>query len=179
MNNEQIIWDFLIAQGLTPQGAAGLMGNLFAESGLNPKNLQNSYEKKLGYNDVTYTQAVDNGSYYNFVKDSAGYGLAQWTYWSRKKSLLSFAKQNRCSIGDLNIQLEFLMFELRKSYKGVLKILTTTKSVKEASDAVLLKFEKPADQSSKVRKKRATYGEHFYNKYAPKKQSLLQRWFKK
>lgn len=52
------------------------MGNLFAESGLNPKNLQNSYEKKLGYNDVTYTQAVDDGTYNNFVKDSAGYGLA-------------------------------------------------------------------------------------------------------
>ena len=56
------------------------MDNLYAESGLNPMNLQNSYEKKLGMTDSQYTQAVDNGSYSNFVKDYAGYGLAQWTY---------------------------------------------------------------------------------------------------
>lgn len=67
--------------GLNDFGVAGLMGNLFAESGLNPKNLQNTYEKKLGMTDAEYTAAVDSGSYSNFVKDSAGYGLAQWTYW--------------------------------------------------------------------------------------------------
>lgn len=34
-----------------PYGVAGLMGNLYAESALSPINLQNSYEKKLGYTD--------------------------------------------------------------------------------------------------------------------------------
>ena len=84
-------------------GAAGLMGNLFAESGLNSTNLQNSYEKKLGYTDSIYTMAVDNGSYTNFIKDKAGYGLAQWTYWSRKQNLYNFAKESNASIGDLNM----------------------------------------------------------------------------
>ena len=51
--NEQKIWDYLKAQGFNSSGAAGLMGNLYAESGLDPKNLQNSYEKKLGYNDAS------------------------------------------------------------------------------------------------------------------------------
>ena len=60
------------------------MGNLYAESGLNPMNLQNSYEKKLGMTNSQYTQAVDNSPYSNFVKDSARYDLAQQTYWSRK-----------------------------------------------------------------------------------------------
>lgn len=69
-----------------------LMGNLYAESALSPKNLQNSYERKLGYTDDTYTAAVDSGAYKNFVKDSAGYGLAQWTYWSRKQNMLAFAQ---------------------------------------------------------------------------------------
>lgn len=86
MANEKTIWDYLTSQGLTPAGAAGLMGNLYAESGLNPTNLQNSYESKLGYTDATYTAAVDSGAYSNFAKDSAGYGLAQWTYWSRKQA---------------------------------------------------------------------------------------------
>lgn len=84
--NEKRIWDFLYEQIKNPFGVAGLMGNLYAESALNPKNLQNTYEKSLGMTDDSYTSGVDNGSYTNFVRDAAGYGLAQWTYWSRKKS---------------------------------------------------------------------------------------------
>ena len=91
-NNEARIWNYCIAQGLTEAGAAGLMGNLYAESALNPKNLQNSYEKKLGHTNDSYTAAVDNGTYENFVHDCAGYGLAQWTYWSRKEE---FARRRR------------------------------------------------------------------------------------
>lgn len=79
--NETAVWKYLKSQGLTNAGVAGLMGNIYAESGLDPKNLQNSYEKSLGYTDETYTTAVDNGTYTNFVRDKAGYGLYQWTYW--------------------------------------------------------------------------------------------------
>jgi hypothetical protein len=71
------IWDFFKSKGLNDYGIAGLMGNLYAESGLRSCNLQNSFENSLGMNDVEYTKAVDNGSYTNFVKDGAGYGLAQ------------------------------------------------------------------------------------------------------
>jgi hypothetical protein len=71
------------------------MGNLYAESGLKPNNLQNSYEKTLGFTDVTYTEAVDKGTYNNFIHDKAGYGLAQWTWWSRKEALLNYAKQKK------------------------------------------------------------------------------------
>ena len=72
--NEEKIWNFLKGAGLNDCGAAGLMGNLYAESGLRPDNLQNSYEKKLGYTDASYTAAVDSGAYAGFVKDCAGYG---------------------------------------------------------------------------------------------------------
>ena len=75
-NNEEKIWNFLTGKGLNSYGAAGLMGNLFAESGLNPHNLQNTYEKKLGYTDDSYTDAVDSGKYTGFTHDSAGYGLS-------------------------------------------------------------------------------------------------------
>lgn len=51
MTNEQIIWNFFKEQGYTDAGAAGAMGNLYAESGLNPINLQNSFEKKFGMTD--------------------------------------------------------------------------------------------------------------------------------
>ena len=41
--------------------------------------------------DDSYTEAVDAGTYKNFVHDAAGYGLAQWTYSTRKENLLKFA----------------------------------------------------------------------------------------
>ena len=141
------------------------MGNLYAESGLMPNNLQNTNNNKLGKTDAEYTAAVDNGSYGNFAKDSAGYGLAQWTYWSRKQALLNHAKQAGVSIADLNMQLGFLWEELQ-GYTAVMDALKKASSVRAASDAVLAGYEKPADQSETVKKKRAEYGEGYYKKYA-------------
>ena len=163
--NEKTIWNFLTGKGLNAYAVAGIMGNLYAESGLMPNNLQNTYNNKLGKTDAEYTAAVDNGSYGNFVKDSAGYGLAQWTYWSRKQALLNHAKQAGASIADLNMQLGFLWEELQ-GYTAVMDALKKASSVRAASDAVLTGYEKPADQSETVKKKRAEYGEGYYKKYA-------------
>lgn len=165
-NNEEKIWNYLKGKGLNAFGVAGCMGNLYAESALRPNNLQNTYEKKLGLSDDEYVAAVDNGRYTNFVRDSAGFGLAQWTYWSRKQALLSFAKNKGKSIGDLEMQLDFLWKELSESYKSVLNTLKTATSVRQASDDVLFKFERPANQSTSVQEKRASYGQQYYNKYA-------------
>ncbi len=166
--NEERIWNYLTAAGMTACGAAGLMGNLYAESGLIPANLQNTYEKKLGYTDAAYTAAVDSGAYDNFAKDSAGYGLAQWTYHTRKAALLAFAKAAGKSVGDLETQLAFLVHELRESYKLVHYVLVTATDVKTASNVVLLQFERPADQSEAVKVKRAGYGQKYFDKYAQK-----------
>jgi murein L,D-transpeptidase YcbB/YkuD len=168
-DNAKIIWDFLMKQIGNAYGVAGLMGNLYAESGLLANNLQNSHSKRFGMTDAEYTKAVDNGSYANFVKDSAGYGLAQWTYWSRKQALKKYADSKGKSIGDLTMQLEFLMKELSGSYPAVLATLKKATSILEASNAVLLKFERPADQSVKVQNKRASYGTLYFDQYANKK----------
>lgn len=163
---EQKIWNYLYGKLGNAYGAAGLMGNLYAESALEPTNLQNSYESKLGFTDDTYTQAVDNGEYTNFASDSAGYGLAQWTYSTRKAGLLSFAQSEGKSIGDLEMQLDYLMKEMQNSYSSVLSTLKSATTILEASNAVLTKFERPADQSTTVQNKRAGYGQTYYDKYA-------------
>lgn len=164
--NEQKIWNFLKAQGLSDCGTAGLMGNLYAESGLLPNNLQNTYNTKLGMTDAEYTAAVDNGKYTNFIKDSAGYGLAQWTYWTRKQSLQEYAKAAGKSIGDLEMQLCFLMKEMAEGYKSVLQTLKTASSVLAASNAVLLQYERPSNQGTSVQNARASYGQKYYDKYS-------------
>lgn len=143
------------------------MGNLCAESGLNPQNLQNSYEKLLGYNDQTYTEDVDCGAYseYQFVHDQAGYGLAQWTHKDRKQGLYDFAKLKGTSIGDLDMQLGYLWTELGQ-YKSVLNALFNAQSVRVTSDAVMLKYEIPADTSEDNRASRADLGQMYYERYA-------------
>ena len=165
--NEEKIWNYLKSKGLSDYGAAGLMGNLYAESGLRPNNLQNTYEGKFGMADAEYTELVDKGRYTNFVRDSAGYGLAQWTYWSRKEALLAYAKASKKSIGDLEMQLDFLLKEL-SSY-GLLGRLKTVSTVLEASNIVLLEFEKPASMNTAATQvKRAEYGQKYFDKYAKK-----------
>lgn len=166
--DQKKLWNYLYGKIGNYYGVAGLMGNLYAESALRSNNLQQTYETKLGYTDDTYTTAVDNGTYTNFVKDSAGYGLAQWTYWSRKQALLTYAQGKKKSIGDFDMQLDFLWKELSESYKGVLADLKAATTVLAASNSVLTKFERPANQGESVQKKRAEYGQKYYDKFAPK-----------
>lgn len=164
VDNAAVIWNFLKSKGLNDYAVAGIMGNLEKESGLDPCNLQNSYNKKLNISDADYTAVVDAGAYPDFVTDKAGYGLVQWTYWSRKKALLDYAKAAGTSIGDLNMQLAFMWQELQ-GYKAVMTVLNSSASVREASDIVLHKYEQPGDQSVAVEEKRAASGQTFFDRF--------------
>jgi len=163
-STEQAIFNRLYGMGMTKEGAAGMMGNLRAESNLISTNLQDSFEGT--YNDESYTAAVDNGSYGNFSNDSYGYGLAQWTSNNRKAGLYKKAKEQGVSIGDLAMQLSFLYDELTNSYSTVWNTLKSTSSVNDAASTVLTSFESPADQSSYVHQTRQSYAQDFYNQYA-------------
>lgn len=164
-NDEERIWNFLLAKIGNEYGVAGMMGNLQAESGLRPNNLQNTFEKSLSMTDEQYTVAVDIGAYTNFAGDKAGYGLAQWTSEGRKRGLLGLAQTRSKSIGDINIQLEWLWAELSGAYIGVLNGIKAAKSIREASDIVLTRFECPADQSERAKQNRAAIGEQLYAQY--------------
>ena len=138
------IYDRLRSYGLSHVGACAMLGNFEAESGLLSNNLQNDYEKKLGFVDELYTMAVDVGNYKNFAKDSAGYGLAQWTYGPRKKNLLEFANSRNASIGDENMQVDFAIHELRTEYSGLFRYLCYTEDMYEATSRICKEFERPA-----------------------------------
>lgn len=167
--SKKIIWDFFKTKGFTDCGIAGLMGNIYVESGFNPKNLQGTGNKALNMTDEEYTKAVDTGaySYEKWCSDSHGFGLVQWTYHTRKAALFNYAKKCKKSIGDLQMQLEFLYSEL-KGYPSVFRALTTATTVREASDIVMLQYERPYDQSEKARKGRAEYGEAIYYEFCRK-----------
>ena len=163
MENVEKIWKFLKSKGLTDIAAAGVEGNLAYESSLNPKNMENAYEKKLGFTDETYTAAVDDGTYGNFEHDACGYGIAQWTYWTRKANLLSRARKTGVSIGDLNMQLNFMWDEMSSSLK---EALNKAETFYEATKIFMLNYEKPADQSEAAIQKRTKYSEMIYVEFA-------------
>ena len=173
MTNAELIWNFLKRNGFNDYGAAGIMGNLHAESALNPTNLQNSYEDDLRMNDAEYTAAVDSGRYKKFAEDKAGYGIAQWTYPSRKQAYLNFAKARGKSIGDLETQLAFMIQELNQY--GILNQLKQETSVYDASTLFMLKYERPANQGEDYVKRRAGYGEVYYKQFATTPEMYIRK----
>ena len=166
VQDDEKIWNYLQGKICNEYGTAGLIGNLYGESRFHPDNLQDSFEKRLGMNDAQYTAAIDNGSYAKdkFIHDAAGYGLAQWTFWSRKENLYNF-KAGR-SIADLDMQLDFIWWELTNGYKSVLKSLQNATNIYDAAGIVLRQYERPADQSEAVQKARTEYGQKFFDRYA-------------
>ncbi|MDO5345274.1 MAG: phage tail tip lysozyme [Lachnospiraceae bacterium] len=176
------IWNYLIGNGLTPYGAAGLMGNLQAESGLVPNRVEILCLKRLKengktYTDAVYTAAVDCGTitrkqFLNPLPNRQyGYGLAQWTSPSRKGGLYDLCRKRGVSIADLETQLVWLMTELTVSYRKVLDVLKSAGTVKEASDCVLCNFEQPDDCGPSVRAYRAGLGQKYYDAYSRDEQN--------
>lgn len=168
LTNAEKIWNFLKEKGFNNFACAGILGNFDCESGLNPKNLQDSYQAKLGFTDESYVLAIDNGTYSReqFATDCAGAFLAQWTWHTRKRNLYDFAKSRGASIGDLETQLEFFYKELSESFSSVLQGLKTVTSVREASNIILLKYECPADQSVFMQDKRSNMAQTYYSRFA-------------
>ena len=167
---EEQFYNFFLERIPNLYGLFGLAGNIRAESNFISTNLQNSYEKKLGMTDDTYTTSVDNGDYTNFIKDKAGYGIAQWTYWSRKQSLYEYARKLSRSIGDYEMQLNHLYNELNQH--GLIDKLNDAKSIREASDIILTKYEQPADQSEKIQILRTKYGQELYDELVAEKKDI-------
>ena len=118
------LFNGLMAAGCTIYGACGAMGNIYAESGANPRNLENLCD--------TYTEAVDSGEitrdlFLHPLGDSRqyGYGFCQWTSAGRKVGLYDLVKSKGVSIGDPDTQVEFMLKELQHRYKSVLQVLKT------------------------------------------------------
>lgn len=170
------IWNYLRGLGYTPEGAAGVMGNMQHESGMIPSTLEklciNRYkENGQIWDSDTYTQAVDSGkiSRAEFVKPMGkkyGYGLTQWTWPSTKEGLYDLAKSSGKSIADTGVQLTYLGQQLNSGeYKALSDELKTVTDVQKASDLFLTKYERPSDQGASVKAKRGEAARGWYEKY--------------
>ena len=134
------IYGALVRAGMTAAGACGLMGNMQAESGMKSNIVQRGM---TALSDGEYTRRADAGEL-DFICDGAGYGLCQWTYWSRKQALLRFARERGVSVGDEGMQVEFCLSELCGEYPALRRFLCETQDVRAAAERVCREYERPA-----------------------------------
>ena len=107
------LWYALIDAGYSEYAAAGALGNIYAESGMIPNNLQNSCEDRLG-TDEEYTNRINCGNYSldEFMTDSAGYGLCQWTTEGRKKGLYEYTVDQGYNVDSVDKQILYFLAEI-------------------------------------------------------------------
>lgn len=174
---EEKIWFALREAGISEIAAAAVMGNLYAEGVFKSNNLEDSYERVIGMSDEEYTSAVNSGEYKNFANDGYGYGLAGWTYSSRKKGLYEYTKSKGVGVDDEQAQIEFLITEITDSgpasgyatcqmnlpNKGYTKKdWENATSVEEATAAFCYVFERPGIPHLE---KRQIMAKQYYNTY--------------
>ena len=165
-SDEAVIWNFFKAQGFSDAGTAGVIGNIQAESGCSPINAQQHANNILGMTDEEFTAAVDSGEisrdgFLSMSFGQYGYGLVQWTSPDRKGGLYDLAKSRGVSIGDLGLQLEYIMKEL-ESYSALKSYLKSAADVTEACD----QFRQTYEVTNADISRRREYAAAAYQKYA-------------
>ena len=87
---------------------AAILGNMYAESKFSPLISQEDDED-------LYQPEYIKRNIKSIEKDGIGWGLIQWTHWSRKRALYDYAvsKGDVSYFGDMDTQLEYLVYELK------------------------------------------------------------------
>ena len=169
--SKKTIWEYLKAKGFSNVATAAVMGNMEAESNCISQRLQGDFTSGCRKS-VEYTEKVDSGEITRdqFIFNGpggGGYGLCQWTFWSRKAGLYDLAQEQGVSVGDEFIQVEWLTRELwQAEFQPVLKVLQTSQNIRECSDVLVKQFLRPADQSEAVLAQRAKYAREIYSEFA-------------
>jgi len=123
-DKSRFAYNHLISRGLTPVQAAGIVGNLQAESNF----------------DTTVVGKADN---------MGSIGIAQW-HSERKQGLLDFAKKRGERYDNLTTQLDYVVEELNSpAYAKAMQGLNSAKNPQEAAIAFMNHYEKPAEWAKK------------------------------
>ena len=145
MSYEQTIYNRLRQHGATEAAALGILGNWACESGNEPFRVQGDFSS---YRTISkaYVQSLTNGSMskQQFQNDQKGFGLAQWTYYSRKADLYDFWKASGKAIDSAELQTDFAVKELKSSYPALWQFLQQTTDIFTATSRICREYERPA-----------------------------------
>ena len=127
--------EYFVNRGLSPEQAAGIVGNLMRESNLN------------------------SAAQFKEADGSISFGIAQWNK-SRLEELKAFAGARGKEITDINTQMDFILHELTTTHKQAGEMLLASKTPKEAAYNFAKYYEKPQT----VDHLRMAYAEQAYSK---------------
>lgn len=120
---QETVWGYLITHGYTPQAAAGIMGNIEAESGFR-------------------TDAVEN----SVTNPGEGIGLIQWSF-GRKAQLIAFANAQGKHWSDIGVQIAYLDYEMNGAegqvFPGGVEAFKRLTNIDEATSQFCWLFERP------------------------------------
>lgn len=146
--NAQYIYSYLTNKGWTINAICGMLGNIQAESSMNPGRWQ--------------SEDVGNSS--------MGYGLVQWTpatkyiEWANAQSFTDYSEMDS-NLARIIYEVENnLQWIATGSYNYSFKEFSTSNlTVSELAVAFLLNYERPADQSASVQAYRSSLAEAWYS----------------
>lgn len=145
--NAKYIFSFLSSKGWTLNAIAGMIGNIQAESTMNPGRWQSD----------------DVGNI------SMGYGMVQWTPSTKYTEWCT--EQGFSDPSEMDNNLKRILYELENNIQWIAtnsysmsfkEFSTSSRSVSDLAKAFLLNYERPADQSESVQSYRASLGEFWY-----------------
>ncbi|MDR1616545.1 MAG: phage tail-type lysozyme domain-containing protein [Syntrophomonadaceae bacterium] len=103
------------------------------------------------------------------INDGVGWGIIQWTHFSRKSGLEIYAATKGTNyLGDLNTQLEFMYLELttknREFYDDWQKLLQS-QNINDATWVIMAGYENPDDKTEGALRDRVDYAEAIKARY--------------
>ena len=138
--NRDKIYNYLSRKGLNKASICGIMANIFHESNYNPNAIG------------------DNGT---------SFGLCQW-HLTRRTDLYNFANKRGLSASNIEVQLDFMLEELKYSYYVVNTLIwnnaNTIDDAYNVADVFCKYYEIPADKINKARE-RGIYAKNLYTQY--------------
>lgn len=141
------IWNFLKQKGCSDITASGILGNLEKES--------------------TTFNITDEENGYGGITPGSGYGLVQWTYYTRQENLMTWCSQNNLGYDTLEGQLNFMWYEMNNNYAGMMPSLLAATSTDEATMIFHDNYEVSDDDESQLQERR-NYAANTYAQFAGK-----------
>ena len=135
-DDAQKAFNYFVSQGLAPFMSAGIVGNMQAESGVQPERLQSTPSGLQ-----TPAESLTDYQLNHTGNGSVGWGIVQWTPPGKMINPTKAAGKNP---NDISVQLDFLWAQLTTgSEKGAGDALKATTDVDSAAVSFLTKYERP------------------------------------
>jgi surface antigen len=145
--NARYIYAYLRAQGWTLEAIAAMLGNMEAESTINPG----------------IWESLDAGN------TNGGFGLVQWTPATK---FFDWCEENNLSPTDIDANLQRILYEVENRVQWIAtaahdmtfqEFTQSTAAVETLAKAFLLNYERPGDQSESVQEYRAELARYWYD----------------